>query len=389
MSQRPTRPTLLAALAATALLSMTACSKPATRDAATTGTDTESAPTAAADTTFTFRRGVNISHWLSQLGGDRTYGADWFDEEDVAWIAAQGFDHLRLPVDGRLWLREDGTLDTAKTAPFERAMGWARQHGLGTILDMHFLPGADFNPDIQDNTLFTDPEKMQRVAAFWRQVAERYAGEGPWLRFELLNEPVAAENDQVNTFNRVMIAAIRESNPTRPIYITSNRWSHWENVKDVDMTDDPNVFLTFHFYEPFIFTHQRASWASMPPDMPIIPFPGTVPDLSGYFEEGAWQLEWSGRELTIEEHIEKPFAAVEAWVREHAAGREVLLGEFGAYLPASAESKRAYTGAVRAGCEARGWGWAVWDYMGGFAVRDPQGNPTPILEGLFPPEAAK
>ena len=51
--------------------------------------------------TYTFKKGVNISHWLSQNGPEQPYAAAWFDEEDVAWIAAQGFDHIRYPVDGR------------------------------------------------------------------------------------------------------------------------------------------------------------------------------------------------------------------------------------------------------------------------------------------------
>lgn len=334
-------------------------------------------------TSFTFKRGVNISHWLSQLGESRQYGADWFNAEDVAWIAAQGFDHLRLPVDGRLWLRPDGSLDPGKAEPFERAMQWARAHGLGTVLDMHFLPGADFNPQHQDNTLFTDPAKMEQVAEFWREVASRYADEGPWLRFELLNEPIAAENHQVNTFNEVMIAAVRESNPTRPIYITSNRWSNYKNVKDIDVPDDPYVFITFHFYEPFVFTHQRASWSNMPQEMPLIEFPGTVPDLSGHFSEDRWERTWSGRELSIAKHVEEPFSEVATWVAKHAADREIYVGEFGVYRPASDDSKSAYTAAIREACESRGWGWAVWDYAGSFGVRDGNDQPTAILHGLF------
>ncbi len=333
---------------------------------------------------FTYRRGVNVSHWLSQNNDARPYGAPWFTREDVAWIAGQGFDHLRVPVDGRLWLLPDGALDESKIKPFEAAMGWAREHGLGTILDMHFLPGADFNPGHQDNTLFTDPAKMEKVADFWRRVARRYAGEGPWLRFELLNEPVAEDNKQVNAFNRAMIAAVRESNPARPVYITSNRWGSFTTVEDVEMPADPAVFLTLHFYEPFIFTHQRAGWSSMPPDMPIVPFPGKVPDMSRHFPADHWAAKQSGRELSASD-IESAFDKVAAWVATHAAGREVYIGEFGVYLPAADASKEAYAAAVRAACEKRGWGWAVWDYRGGFAVRDRAGSPTAILRGLFPP----
>ena len=37
----------------------------------------------------------------------------------------------------------------------------------------------------------------------------------------------------------------------------------WKNDADMNffLLDDPNVVYTFHFYEPFDYTHQLASWA--------------------------------------------------------------------------------------------------------------------------------
>jgi endoglucanase len=332
----------------------------------------------------TFKRGVNISHWLSQNYAKRPYAAPWFSEKDVAWIAAQGFDHIRIPIDGRLWLRPDGSLNEPAIAPFDAALRWAQAHGLGVILDMHFLPGASFDPNTRDNTLFTDDALLQRVADFWRRVAERYAGEGPWLRFELLNEPVAENSGQLNAFARRMLAAIRPSNPTRIVYLTSNRWSSFDTVPEVDVPADPCVAFTFHFYTPMLFTHQRASWAKLPPNMPAVPFPGKVPDLSNFVPPSHHAWLPPGTELSAENQIDPPFARLAAWVQAKAGGREIHIGEFGVYAPVDAASKRHYIAAVRAAAERCGFGWAVWDYDDSFGVRDRRGKPTPILEGLFP-----
>ena len=52
---------------------------------------------------FAIQRGTNISHWLSQDFGWAPRES-WFTEKDVQFIAAQGFDHIRLPVDEKeLW----------------------------------------------------------------------------------------------------------------------------------------------------------------------------------------------------------------------------------------------------------------------------------------------
>src|SRR5512146_1246280 len=110
----------------------------------------------------------------------------------------------------------------------------------------------------------------------WRRLIDRRPSPsaGPELRFELLNEPSAKENQQLNPFNTRMLSAIRESNPTRVVYITSNRYGSFDTTRDLDVPDDPNVAITLHYYLPFVFTHQRASWARFPADMPAVPFPG-------------------------------------------------------------------------------------------------------------------
>lgn len=224
-----------------------------------------------------FKKGVNISHWLSQNHAERPYGAPWFSEEDVAWIAAQGFDHIRYPVDGRLWLKADGSLDTEKLKPLEAALAWTKAKGLGAILDMHFLPGADFNNEARDTRVFEDPVLMAKVASFWGKVAAVYAGHGSYLRFELLNEAVARENKQVNVFHRTMLTEVRKTNPTRVVYVGSNRWNGFSTIADLELPKDPHVAVTLHFYEPMVFTHQRASWVEFKDNMPPVSFPAGRP----------------------------------------------------------------------------------------------------------------
>jgi endoglucanase len=333
---------------------------------------------------FTFKKGVNISHWLSQNEGAHTYAAPWFGEKDVEWIARQGFDHLRLPVDFRLCFADDGSLEEDKVAPIADTIRWARARGLGVVLDAHFLPGADFNSVGGDHRAYTDPDVEAAAGRCWRLMARRFAGEGPYLRFEILNEPVARENSQLNPFMRHMLAAIRESNPTRIVYVTSNQWSRFGTVPDVVLPDDPNVALTIHYYEPIVFTHQRAPWVGFTNTLPPVSFPGTVPDLTGHTLPDFHHKELhAGDPLTVAQ-VRQAFAGVSDWLAVHAPRIEVYVGEFGVYEPADAASKRRWIATVRSEAESRGWGWAVWDYNDSFGVRGPDGSATPVLEGLFP-----
>ncbi len=333
---------------------------------------------------FSFKKGVNISHWLSQ-NFDTAYGAPWFGEADVAWIAAHGFDHIRLAVDVRECLDKSGALEEAKLKPIRDCMAWAKAHGLGLVLDAHFLPGADFNTSGAggDRRVYTDPALEQKVAALWRDLARRFANEDAHVRFEILNEPVANKNQDLNPFMAHMLAAIRESNPTRIVYVTSNKWSQFSTVPDVVLPADPNIALTIHNYEPLIFTHQRASWVGFTTKLPAVHFPGTVPEWKPYlkpeFKDHTFPA--PGSKLTVAE-VDEAFQKVAEWVAKHRPGLEVYVGEFGVYEAADDQSKINWLQTIVHNCERRGWGWAVWEYEGSFGVRKPNDGPTTILTGL-------
>ncbi len=337
--------------------------------------------------TPTFNQGVNICHWLSQCF-DHPYGADWFTEKDVAWISEQGFDHIRYPIDARLWLKPDGTLDPEKLKPFEEAIIWTRKRHLGIILDVHFLPGADFNNG-GDGRAFVDPVMQDKVVQIWRDIAARFANEPADLRFEIINEPVAPENKQLNVLNKKVLAAIRETNPTRMVYVTSNRWSMFSTIEDMEVPEDPNIAITVHYYEPAVFTHQNAPWVFTRTGVEPIPFPGKVPDLTPFFNPGDYRLADSGKVYTVEQDVDAAFAKLAQWIEKNAAGREVLLGEFGVYKAADDASMRNWIKAVTAACRRHNMAWCYWGYRSDeFGVVGWDGKPRAVL-GVLKEDMAK
>ncbi|WFB36472.1 cellulase family glycosylhydrolase [Kiritimatiellota bacterium B12222] len=329
-----------------------------------------------------FKRGVNISHWLAQNREDRPYGADWFTDEDVSWIAAQGFDHIRIPVDAKRWMNEDGHLELSALEPFNRACTWAQASGLGVILDMHTVPGANFSSKARDSSLFTDELLLAEVATFWGEVATYYAEAGSWLRFELLNEPVAEKNAQLNPVQDRLLKAIRESNPTRIVYVTSNQWSKFRTIEDVILPDDPYVALTLHFYDPLPFTHQRTDWTEYKPSMPQVDFPGVIPDLSSLLPPGHSRLALSNQAIDAERSVDPDFKRLAEWAAENIPRVEIHIGEFGVFQTATPDSIFNYYRAVVTAAERHNFGWAAWDYQGGFAIRASDGSPSSAMLGI-------
>lgn len=318
---------------------------------------------------FTFRRGVNLAHWLSaNYLPEATYAADWMSEEDVSWISEHGFDHLRVRVAGDLWIGPDGELVEEKIAPFDRLLRLATQHGLGVILTMFSLPGYHHGllgapPPADSSSPFSDPETFYDHEYLWWKVARRFAHEGDGLRFELLHRPRAPEAALMQRYNEALLAAIRESHPTRLVYLTS-RGMDIDTLSEVmdseRVAEDWNVALAFEFKEPAAFTLQFDE------DRPLVRFPDGASTVAG-----------------LTERLDT-FAAA---AKRFAWGREVYLAEFGVYQRADDESATVYLRAVRDAAERHGWAWSVYDYNSGCAVRDDAGQPTRVWRALFEPSS--
>lgn len=332
----------------------------------------------------TFARGLNLNHWVGDivpgLMPGELYAGAWFDEEDVAWIAAQGFDHLRIHVGGHYWVNREGRLDEARLRPFDDTLRLAGKHGLGVVLTMVSLPGFRAHerggaapPDA--SSPFTDETTRGDAAYLWWLVARRYAGEGDGLRFELLSRPDAERAQDVRAFNREMLAAIRRISPSRVVYLTSHDMSV-DTATDVEL-GDPHTALAVQFWEPEVFTFQFDE------RLPRVVFPGKVPDLRSLLGAEHPASALSGTDLTVA-GLDERVARFAAAVRALPHAREVYVAYFGVLHTADDASAGTYIRAARAAFERHGLSWAVYDYHSGCAVRDEQGQPTRILRALFP-----
>lgn len=329
-----------------------------------------------------FDRGVNISHWMAQHSQGQYATPDKFNAQDAQWIAEQGYDHLRVPVDGRILFNTEGRLITEMLQPFTQALAWAKANSLGVIFDMHYLPGNAFLTDAEDNLLWKDPQLMADAANFWRQLAVYYKGEGELLRFELLNEAVAPNNEDVNRMNLALVRAIREVDTQRIVYVSSNLWGQFSTAKDVDVfVDDNKVHYTFHYYHPMLFTHQKASWTDFGRLYnKDVKFPDRLVDLGDYLPEGHYALNDEHTDIS-EERVIREFAELALWAKQNKA--KVLLSEFGVINHADDESKHRWASLIGKLCKQHGFGWSVWDYKSDFAIRGENGEGTATHRALF------
>ncbi|PVU84387.1 endoglucanase (plasmid) [Cellulomonas sp. WB94] len=213
-----------------------------------------------------------IETLITDLVGDERAQRFWVDfqdsfvtEADIARIAADGFDHVRLPINSRMVMDDAGQILARGIALIDRTIEWCRGHGLWVVLDLHGAPGGQTGTNIDDSPrgrpeLFEDDTYRTQTIALWRVLAEIYAGETVVAGYDLLNEPLPNEwqdiyPDRLVDLYRELTAAIREVDPDHLIIYEGTHWStNWSIFTE---TWDPNSMLQFHKY-----------WSA--PDLPSI-----------------------------------------------------------------------------------------------------------------------
>lgn len=333
------------------------------------------------------QRGTNFSHWMAESPA-RLAGRLLYD--DFARMARYGADHIRLNIAHQMLVYEQPPygLKSSGLAVLDRAIEWARKAGLSVILDLHTTPGMCFmTPDA--NNIWTDTEQQARFAGIWRGLAQRYKTPAyEHVAFELLNEPTAANNADWNPIARMGLEAVRAVDSERIVLIGSNSWNVPNTFPDLEDFGDPNVRYVFHWYEPFIFTHQRAPWVDhlMKLNM-VVEYPADMPDLSP-LAATLPREDWREQTMLFSE-VKLGYARMEEWLKpvlefRERTGGKLFCSEFGAYEAAPMPSRiNWYRDAVEL-FRKHDIGWSNWDYMGDFGIVGWDREDKPFRKILFP-----
>ncbi|ESQ73802.1 hypothetical protein ABAC402_17300 [Asticcacaulis sp. AC402] len=313
-------------------------------------------PISAEDQTTRMGRGVNIigydPYW--QDGGKGNY-----EDRHFKAIKDAGFSTVRVVLFTFPHMDAQNQISETWLKKLDWVVDTALKHDLNVILDEH-----DFTDCSRDAAVCET-----KLTAVWRQIAPRYQDRSNRVIFEILNEP----HDKLDaaTWNALfpkVLAVIRATNPQRNVILGGTQWNSRNTLKDLKLPDnDLHLIATFHYYDPFNFTHQGASWA--PPE---------ITALKG--------LTWGSDAQRAQ--IDADFDAVKAW--SDANKRPILLGEFGAYDKAPLESRIVWTDAVTRAAEKRGFAWTYWQFSSDFIVWDFANDDwnRPILGALIPDSPA-
>lgn len=359
----------------------------------------------AAGAGMAFRRGIGVAHvmaWAAiEPGSSQKFVFPPFSDVSDAQVAAElqairrtGFDFVRLAVDPGPFLQFQGTRRDFLDHILIDRVKLILASGLSVIVDFH---PSDMQPDYTAQVLTAGVTAP--VFQAYLQLLERTAGlldalHSDKVALELMNEPPLRPSAWQPMLDAAYAAARGRSARLTLVIEGGNEASlaALMAMRIAAFANDPAVLFSFHYYEPYQFTHQGASW-NPARYLADVPYPArarplddsltataaliAASDLSQLRKSLAYQdaqarLEAYRASAFGPDTITQDFARVADWGRAQGIPSDrILLGEFGAReTPLQLSGVRAAERAqwfqdVSGAAEANGFGWAVWAYRGG------------------------
>ncbi len=228
------------------------------------------------------------------------YNNNFLTEADIAEMAQQGFNTIRIPINYRMLMRYTNGRTNYEFLgdgfqQLDKVIQWCKNQGLYVILDLHSAPGGqghDGAVDPECTYWYKDWEKglaclwphyldeegpnvinqleydtynaykketgrdytfnQNRTIEIWQRIAERYRNEEWIIGYELLNEPYlpwAVHVDSAEGLEQLFIRirnAIRTVDNNHIIFIEGNNYAGSLDKMKLDWDD--NLALMFHKY---------------------------------------------------------------------------------------------------------------------------------------------
>ena len=312
-----------------------------------------------------FSKGVNFSGWFESSSA-QSIPFTRYTEQDFINVKSLGADVIRLPVKmhSMTGSAPNYTLDPLLLKFLDTAVNWAEKYGIYLIIDNHsFDPVKPTSSDI---------DKI--LVPVWSQIARRYKDRSNFIVYEILNEPHGIDDKRWGEIQGLAIQAIRREDKKHSIIVGGTEFNSLNKLTSIPSYEDSNLIYTFHFYDPYLFTHQGASWGDPPvlTNLAGVPFPPNIArmpkihaDLKGTWIESSLTHSYTADALprTLSQTLDR---AVKFSLERNVP---VFCGEFGVYMiNSNPEDRIKWYSYVTSALDNRGISRTSWDYYGGFGI---------------------
>jgi len=326
----------------------------------------KSTPTLAQSRSTLFNRaasldnGMNIS-WLEQTWNSKALNTNPVNNADFKLLKKLGFKSVRLPVAFEHYASKQIPLIKVLKC-VDKVLYYCKINGLKLVIDYHYGSLNDSNY----------VKETQVIIKTWNVLVNRYLNiPADQLFFEIYNEPPPMNPQIWKDAAYNIVNAIRKTDKKRTLLVGASNYNSIYELSRMVRLPDENIIYTYHFYEPFLFTHQGAAWVGNQVATTGVPFPYNVekfpiinPKAKGTWgETNYYKYKYDGNEQSVKDKLQ----IVKNWSGTYYV--PVLCSEYGVYNQfADTESRCRYIKAVRQALKQLQMPGMLWEYNGNFSI---------------------
>ncbi|EDK43323.1 glucan 1,3-beta-glucosidase precursor [Lodderomyces elongisporus NRRL YB-4239] len=210
---------------------------------------------------------VDEYHFTKQLGKDAAlqvlnqHWSTWITEDDFQQISYLGINMVRIPIG--YWafqLLDNDPYVQGQVEYLDKALEWARTHGLKVWVDLHGAPGSQNgfdNSGLRDHYEWQNGNNVQVTLDVLNTIFQKYGGDeyaDVVSGIELINEPLgpALDMDAIKQFYQDGYSALRNTGSSTPVIIHDAFQSlgYWNNFLQTS-NSVWNVVIDHHHYQVF------------------------------------------------------------------------------------------------------------------------------------------
>lgn len=362
---------------------------------------------------FETKRAINVAQWFTwpRYEPAPSTGIMWPPYKDAPKppdlaelnrLKQAGFDTIRLPVDPAPFIVFEGERKQFVYRRLSDAIAQIRSAGMNVIVDLH--PNSR-HPVWGQHAMVkgVGTPSFDRFSDLVEDMARRFGPQRQNVALELINEPrlkcKGDEQQQWETLAKTLIDRARKGSPDITLVVTGACVSSFEGLLALNpqTLSDRNLIYTFHFYDPFSFTHQGAQFIPWPDKyLDEVPWPASERPMEQPLEKTLRRVAEARIDILDREKasigaqanlkkfyasnadrdfIRDRFTRVAEWAKKNDIDpSHIFIGEFGVL-----KKKPGLAGAlcgdrdrwlrdVRVSAEELGFSWAYFNYDGPFAL---------------------
>ncbi len=317
-------------------------------------------------------KGVSLSHYEQYwVSADSLLDKKPYNK--IRQIAANGFRCLRLPVSFDHFSLNN-RLNEHFLNQLDSVVRLCQRIQLPLIIVYHHgkLSNENYKTEIR------------RIQQQWEQLVLRYKGRYQnSLFFELYNEPVISAN-QWKIGVQDLVESLRRQDASRIFIIGGTEYNSIDGLDQLGIINDRSTIYTFHFYEPFFFTHQGAYWQKQDSLLKGIPYPTNSAMIPPVFLQtnDSWLMttRWKYLHENDKAFLGKRLAKVKAYQKRYP-GVVVICTETGVIKQADTVSRQRYfTDILKI---LYPMPVLFWDYDDQFAISDEKGKTALFMKHIL------